>query len=53
MPLKPNVDEATANTPSVKNVVVVKRAGIEVPMKAGKDVWYHELVAKQSDVCES
>jgi acetyl-CoA synthetase len=52
LPLKPNVDEATANTPSVKNVVVVKRAGIDVPMKAGKDVWYHDLVAKQSDVCE-
>ncbi len=53
LPLKPNVDEATANTPSVKNVVVVKRAGINVPMKEGKDIWYHELVAKQSDVCES
>jgi acetyl-CoA synthetase len=53
LPLKPNVDEATANTPSVKNVVVVKRAGIEVPMKSGKDVWYHDLVANQSDVCES
>ena len=53
LPLKPNVDEATANAPSVKNVVVVKRAGIDVPMKAGKDIWYHELVANQSDVCES
>ncbi|HPT20272.1 MAG TPA: acetate--CoA ligase, partial [Methanothrix sp.] len=53
LPLKPNVDDATANTPSVQKVVVVKRAGIDVPMKAGKDVWYHELVAKQSDVCET
>ena len=53
LPLKPNVDEATANAPCVKNVVVVKRAGIDVPMKAGHDVWYHDLVAKQSDVCES
>jgi len=53
LPLKPNVDEATANTPSVKKIVVVKRAGINVPMKEGKDVWYHDLVAKQSDVCES
>jgi len=33
--------------------VVVKRAGIEVPMKAGRDIWYHDLVAKQSDACES
>jgi len=53
LPLKPNVDEATSNTPSVKNVVVVKRAGIDVPMKAGRDIWYHDLVAKQSDVCET
>ena len=45
LPLKPNVDDATANTPSVKNIIVVKRAGIEVPMKAGKDIWYHDLVA--------
>ncbi|HQE87737.1 MAG TPA: acetate--CoA ligase, partial [Methanothrix sp.] len=53
LPLKPNVDEATANTPSVQNIVVVKRAGIDVPMKAGRDIWYHDLVAKQSDVCET
>ena len=51
--LKPNVDEATANTPSVQNVVVVKRTSIDVPMKTGKDIWYHELVAKQSDQCET
>jgi acetyl-CoA synthetase len=50
--LKPNVDEATKNTPSVTNIIVVKRTGIDVPWKGGKDVWYHELTAKQSDECE-
>jgi acetyl-CoA synthetase len=53
IPLKPNVDEATANTPSVQNVIVVKRTGIEVPMKQGKDIYWHDLVAKQSEECET
>ncbi len=52
IPLKPNVDEATANTPSVQKVVVVKRTGIQVPMKQGKDIYWHDLVANQSDECE-
>jgi acetyl-CoA synthetase len=52
IPLKPNVDEATKNTPSVTNILVVKRTGVEIPWKAGKDVWYHELTAKQSGECE-
>jgi acetyl-CoA synthetase len=52
IPLKPNVDEATANTPTVKNVVVVKRTGLEVPMKQGRDIYWHDLVAGKSEECE-
>lgn len=52
IPLKPNVDEATANTPTVKNVIVVKRTGLEVPMKQGRDVYWHDLVAGKSEECE-
>ncbi|MDD1736461.1 MAG: acetate--CoA ligase, partial [Methanothrix sp.] len=52
IPLKPNVDEATANTPTVKNVIVVKRTGLEVPMKAGRDIYWHDLVAGKSEECE-
>jgi acetyl-CoA synthetase len=52
IPLKPNVDEATANTPSVQNVIVVKRTGIEVPMKQGRDIYWHDLVAGKSEECE-
>ena len=44
LPLKPNVDEATSDTPSVQNVVVVKRTGMDVPMREGRDIWYHELI---------
>jgi acetyl-CoA synthetase len=52
IPLKPNVDEATANTPSVQKVIVVKRTGIEVPMKQGRDIYWHDLVAGKSEECE-
>ena len=37
--LKSIVDEAVENTPSVKNVLVVKRTGHEINMKEGRDIW--------------
>ncbi|MGD9131513.1 MAG: acetate--CoA ligase [Candidatus Bathyarchaeota archaeon] len=42
--LKDIVDEAVENTPSVKNVLVVKRTGHEINMKEGRDLWYHDVV---------
>ncbi|MCR3747372.1 acetate--CoA ligase [Lentzea californiensis] len=47
-PLKPAVDEAVADAPSVEKVIVVKRTDTEVAW-TGKDVWWHELVDSQSD----
>ncbi len=43
--LKRTVDEALKRCPSVENVIVVKRVGHEVPMEAGRDHWYHDLLA--------
>jgi acetyl-CoA synthetase len=43
--LKSMVDEALKRCPSVENVIVVKRAGNEVNMEAGRDHWYHDLCA--------
>ncbi len=43
--LKRTVDEALKRCPSVENVIVVKRIGHEVPMEAGRDHWYHDLLA--------
>jgi acetyl-CoA synthetase len=40
--LKPAVDEAVQQTPSVKNVVVYQRTGSATPMQAGRDLWWHE-----------
>ena len=49
--LKPAADEAIASTPTIKHVVVVKRGGNKVNMVAGRDHWYHELMATASDNC--
>jgi acetyl-CoA synthetase len=43
--LKRTVDEALKRCPTVENVVVIKRVGQEVPMEAGRDHWYHEMLA--------
>jgi len=46
--LKPAVDEALKGATNVKNVLVVKRTGQETAW-GDKDIWWHELVEKQSD----
>jgi acetyl-CoA synthetase len=43
IPLKANVDTACEKAP-VKTVIVVKRTGAQVNMKAGRDVYYDDLV---------
>ena len=45
--LKPAVDEAVASCPTVTKVLVVRRTGQDVAW-TGKDVWWHELVDRQS-----
>lgn len=42
--LKEIVDETLTKTPSVESVVVVKRAGIEVDIKEGRDFWLRDLL---------
>jgi acetyl-CoA synthetase len=46
--LKPAVDEALMGSTNVKNVLVVKRTGQETAW-GDKDIWWHDLVDKQSD----
>jgi acetyl-CoA synthetase len=46
--LKTAVDEALKGETNVKNVLVVKRTGQEVSW-GEKDIWWHEIVDKQSD----
>ncbi len=44
IPLKKIVDEAVERTPTVEKVIVFKRTGEEVIMKAGRDLWWHDLL---------
>jgi acetyl-CoA synthetase len=46
--LKPAVDEAVARCPQVRNVLVVRRTGQEVAWDDKRDVWWHEVVERQS-----
>jgi len=49
--LKPVVDEAVLSCPSVKNVITYKRTGTPQTIVAGRDHWWHELMATASDEC--
>ena len=46
--LKPAVDEAVSHCPDVRNVVVVQRTGQDVEWTDGRDLWWHDIVGKQS-----
>ena len=49
--LKATVDEALTSCPSVKHVLVSRRAGSQINMQWGRDHWWHEVVEKASDHC--
>jgi acetyl-CoA synthetase len=36
---------------SLQHIVVVRHTGIEVPMRAGRDVFYDDILAAADDVC--
>ncbi len=49
--LKAVADEALADTPSITDVVVVRRGGNDVTMVDGRDHWYHDLIESADPVC--
>src|SRR3954453_11661562 len=58
LPLKQTVDEALAKSPTVEKCIVFRRAGSggnaggnEVNMQAGRDFWWHELMAQATAEC--
>jgi len=51
--LKPAVDEALKGATNVKNVLVVKRTGQETAWDSNRDIWWHEIVDRQSDQNEA
>ncbi len=51
--LKAAADKALASgCPSVEHVIVLRRTGKPVPMAAGRDLWWHEIVPGQAPTCE-
>jgi acetyl-CoA synthetase len=55
VPLKQMADEAIKGTPSIKNVVVVKRlaeGAAPVHIQEGRDHWYHRLMQDAPYNCE-
>src|SRR6204780_2790098 len=52
--LKPAVDEAGADCPRIRNVIVHKRTRSAIPMKEDRDLWWQEEEAQiTSDICEA
>jgi acetyl-CoA synthetase len=51
IPLKAMADEALKQTSSIQKVVVVKRNDSHCEMQAGRDVWYHDLMARADTAC--
>ena len=46
--LKPAVDDAVGRSPGVRNVLVVKRTGQDVDWTEGRDLWWDDVVERQS-----
>ena len=51
MRLKDAVDEALADCPTVRDVIVYQRTGGAIQMQDGRDHWWHELDEGVSEVC--
>jgi acetyl-CoA synthetase len=49
--LKPAVDEALKQTPTIETCIVVKRTGSDVRMQLGRDHWWHEWMEAASADC--
>jgi acetyl-CoA synthetase len=51
IPLKHTVDQAVEGLSLVERVLVVRRTEKEVPMRAGRDLWLADEMAKQRSTC--
>jgi acetyl-CoA synthetase len=51
VPLKATADEALEECPTIRKVLVLRRTGHDVGMRAGRDVWWHDIVPLQADDC--
>jgi acetyl-CoA synthetase len=54
LPMKQALEESLEALPALQSVIVIDRTGgkVDVPMKVGRDVWFHEEMAAAADHCE-
>ncbi|MCK8788046.1 AMP-binding protein, partial [Roseomonas sp. NAR14] len=45
-PMKPVIDAALAGDETVRHVVVLRHQGLDVPMRAPRDRWWHEIASE-------
>jgi len=53
VPLKHNVDEAAKKTSLLKCVIVFKHTNEKIDWVEGRDVWWSDVIAGQSDQCDA
>ncbi|NLZ04979.1 MAG: acetate--CoA ligase [Phycisphaerae bacterium] len=53
IPLKNIADEALKKTPSIECVIVTKETDDPCHMQPGRDLWYHEEMARAGEQCEA
>lgn len=51
IPMKVNADKAVSEAPSIEKIIVVQRTGVEVNMKDGRDIWWHEAMEAAEAEC--
>ncbi len=51
IPLKATVDRAVDGLSFVRSVLVARRTATEVPMRAGRDAWLEDEMARQRSTC--
>src|SRR5439155_15758048 len=49
LPLKPVADEAAAQIPTLRHIIVLNRGGMAVNWVPNRDHWWHELMATARD----
>ncbi|MEP6801468.1 MAG: acetate--CoA ligase [Acidobacteriota bacterium] len=51
VPLKKISDEALTDAPTIEKMIVVKRTGAEVSWRAGRDLWWSEIMREAPAKC--
>ena len=52
IPMKSNADKAVSETPSIENIIVVQRTGVDAPMTDNRALWWHEKMDAASAECD-